>query len=142
MDLGAFLAQLAVALAPYAAKGAGKAAEKLAEDAYAKAKSVVGALRDRLRGKPKSETALAQYEAAPASVENQSVLAEVLRQEVEAQPDFQRELIALAHGLVDALKAAEQGGVKYQVSANQIIGLGDNSIFNFYGTPPTPPERK
>ena len=138
MDIGAFLAQLAIALAPYAAKGAGKAAEKIAEDVYGKAKGIVSALRDRLKGKSNAETALTQYEAEPGQTEPQTALAEVLRQEAQAQPEFQRELLALARSLVDALQAAERGGAKYQIVANQIIGAGDQHTFTFYGAPPPP----
>ena len=145
MDIGAFLAQLAIALSPYAAKGAGKVAEKLAEDVYGKAKGIVSKLRDRLRGKP-AEAALTQYEAAPSDLANQQALADVLRREVETQPDLQRELLALAQSLVDAVAEANQAGAKYQVVANQIIGQGDYNTFNFtgstfnFGAPPQPPK--
>ena len=145
MDIGAFLAQLAIALSPYAAKGAGKVAEKLTEDVYGKAKGIVSKLRDRLRGKP-AEAALTQYAAAPLEPANQQALADVLRGEVEAQPDLQRELLALAQSLVDAVTAANQAGAKYQVVANQIIGQGDGNTFNFTGStfnvgaPPQPPK--
>jgi hypothetical protein len=117
MDIGAFLAQLAIALSPYAAKGAGQVAEKLAEDVYGKAKGIVGKLRDRLRGMP-AEAVLTQYEAAPLEPANQQALAEVLRREAETQPDLQRELLNLAQSLVDTVKAANQAGAKYQVVAN------------------------
>ena len=145
MDIGAFVAQLAIALSPYAAKGAGKVAEKLAEDVYGKAKGIVSKLRDRLRGKT-AEAALAQYEAAPLEPANQQALVNVLQSEVEAQPDLQHELLALAQSLVDAVKAANQAGAKYQVIANQIIGQGDYNTFNFtgstfsFGAPPQPPK--
>ena len=142
MDINLFLAQLGAALAPYAAKGAGKVAEKLAEDVYGKAKSALGALRKRLHGTPPAEQALTQFEAAPTETQYQTALADVLRREVEAQPEFQHELLALAQSLATALQAAQQGGAKYQVVANQIIGQGDNNTFNFYGAPPPPPERE
>ncbi len=142
MDIGMFLAQLAAALAPHAAAGAGKVVEKIAEDVYGKAKDIIKALGGRLRGKPKAETALAKYEAEPDKAENQTALAQALQQEVEAQPEFQSELLALAQSLVDALQAANQRGAKYQIVANQIIGAGDNNTFNFYGAPPPPPEAK
>jgi len=140
MDIGAFVAQLAIALSPYIAKGAGKAAEKLAEDVYGKAKGVLGRLRDRMKGKPKAETAMAQFEAEPASAEKQTALAEALRQEVDTQPEFQRELVELAQSLAQALEAANRGGAKYQIVANQIFGAGDHHTFTFYGTPPPPPK--
>jgi hypothetical protein len=136
MDIGVFLAQLAIALSPYAAKGAGKAAEKLAEDVYAKAKGALSALRARLHGKPAVEAALAKYEAEPDKAENQTALAEVLKPEIEAQPEFQRELAVLAQSLAAALQTANQRGAKYQVVAHQIIGQGDSNTFNFYGAPP------
>ncbi|HEY4687694.1 MAG TPA: hypothetical protein VIK33_00135 [Anaerolineae bacterium] len=142
MDIGAFLAQLAVALSPYAAKGAEKAAEKIAEDVYGKAKGILSALRNRLRGKPEAERALAKYEAEPASPENQTALAETLQQAVVAQPDFQRELLALAQSLLNAVQTANTRGAKFQIVANQIIGAGDGNTFNFYGAPPAPPEQK
>jgi hypothetical protein len=146
MDIGVFLAQLAIALSPYAAKGAGKVAEKLAEDVYGKAKGALSTLRARLRGKPTAEAALARYEAAPDQVENQTALAAVLKPEIEAQPDFQAELLALAQSLATALQTANQGGARSQVVANQIIGQGDNNTFNFTGStfnvgaPPQPPK--
>jgi hypothetical protein len=142
MDIGAFVAQLAIALSPYAAKGVEKAAEKIAEDVYGKAKGIIGALRDRLRGKPQAETALAKYEAEPDKAENQTALAQALQLAVEAQPELQRELLALAQSLVEALQAANQRGAKYQIMAQQIIGAGDYNTFNFYGAPPPPPEKK
>lgn len=140
MDLGAFLAQLAVALAPYAAKGAGKAAEKLAEDVYAKAKGALSALRARVRGKPAVEQALTQYEEAPDNPRTQAALAQALQPEVETQAEFQQELLALAQTLATAVQAANQSGAKYQVVANQIIGQGDDNTFNFYAAPPSPPK--
>ena len=115
MDIGVFLTQLAIALSPYAAKGAGKAAEKLAEDVYNKAKGALSALRTRLRGKPAAERALADYEVEPHKAENQLALAIVLKPEVEAHPEFQRELLALAQSLATALQTANQSGAKYQI---------------------------
>ncbi len=145
MDFNVFLAQLAIALSPYAAKGAGKVAEKLAEDVYGKAKGIVGRLRERLRGRPEAETALTHYEADPNDAAHQTALADVLKQEAVAQPDLQRELVALAQSLTETLQTANQGGAKYQIVANQIIGAGDGNTFNFtgsfnFGAPPQPPK--
>lgn len=142
MDVGAFVASLAVVLTPYAVKGAEKIAGKVAEDVYDKVKGILGSIRNRLRGKPEAETALEKFEAEPANAETQAALIETLRQQTAAQPDFQEELLKLAQSLVETLKDANERGAKYKIDADQIIGVGDHNTFNFQGVPPPPAKQE
>ena len=131
MDVAALGAAVAAVVAPLLAKGAEKFVEEFGKDAYGKGKALLGRVRNRLKGKPKAEKALAACEQAPGP-ENQQALAQVIEGELVASPDLAHELAPLAQELAALIETASAASPKYQVAAKIVGAVGDGAQVTFH----------
>jgi hypothetical protein len=134
MDINVLAAATAAALAPLLASGAEKFAEEFGKDAYSKTKLALDKLRERLKGKPEAEKALALPETA-ATFQAATGLAEVVQAELVDSPDFVQELAPLIQEvavLILAAAVSRPGGDVYDIKANivGVAGPGGQATFN------------
>jgi hypothetical protein len=105
---------------------AGKAVEMTGEPAVQALAAIVRKVRDRFRGHPEEEAALAAVAAEPDSAERLTVLDEMLERAMAEDPQFGTELRELWQQVrMDV--SAEQGGVVNIVSgkAEKVIQMRD-----------------
>lgn len=131
MDVAALAAAAAAVVAPLLAKGAGKFAEEFGKDAYEKGKGLLGRVRNRLKGKPEAEEALAVCEQSPGP-ESQTALAQVIEGELVASPDLARELAPLVQELAALIETTNAAGPRYQVAAKIVGAVGEGAQATFH----------
>ncbi len=131
MDVAALAAAAAAVVAPLLAKGAGKFAEEFGKDAYEKGKGLLGRVRNRLKGKPEAEKALAVCEQSPGP-ESQTALAQVIEGELVASPDLAQELAPLVQELVALIESTNAAGPRYQVAAKIVGAVGEGAQATFH----------
>jgi hypothetical protein len=134
VDISVLAAATAAALAPLLASGAEKFAEEFGKDAYSRSKLALDKLRQRLKGKPEAEKALALPEGTD-TFQAATGLAEVVQAELVDSPDFVQELSPLVQELAVLMLAAavnRPGGDVYDIKAKivGVAGPGGQATFN------------
>jgi len=134
MDIPVLAAATAAALSPLLTKGAEKFVEEFGKDAYSQAKAALDKLRERLKGKPKAEKAIAACEQATPQAT--AALAEVVQVELADNPAFAGELSPLIQELAVFMLAAaitRPAGDVYDIKAKTIgvVGPKGRATFHF-----------
>ena len=93
--------------------------EAVAQGAVGALKGLVEKVRERLRGDPQGEAAMARVEDPPAGPAHLKALAEVIDRHTVNDPDFTKEL-------EDLVEQARQGGADVQSAIQS--AWGDNNI--------------
>lgn len=131
MDVAALGATVVAVVAPLLAKGAEKFVEEFGKDAYERGKALLSRVRNRLKGKPEAEKALAACEQSPGP-ESQQALAQVIEGELVASPDLAHELAPLVQELAALIEIASAASPKYQVAAKIVGAVGDGAQATFH----------
>lgn len=126
MNVAALASAVATVLVPLLTKGAESFVEEYGKDAYGKAKKLLDRVRGRLKDKPEGRRALVACEQSPGP-ESQAALAQVVEGELVASPELVTDLAPLVRELAALMRAAGEGGPKYQVAAKVVGAVGDDA---------------
>lgn len=128
MDPAAIAAGVIATLAPYLAKAAGKFAEGAGQAALDQGGKLFDKLKARFAAAPVEHKQLQDLQAAPQDPLNQMVVQKLLRDALEQDPAFARELAELLQGLT-ATGPAPQFNVRAD-SIGSVVNAGSVQTLN------------